>query len=564
VFSFVLDLAGVMVIAGCLMALHRRYVRRVSYLQDRPGYGFWVVFLLVVSLTGFYVEAARISHSAFVIREAAIVEAEPSLEKWTSPVGYMLSFLLPREAVTPRVQHAVIWWAHAVLSFGFILGFAFGLMRHALTGLANVFFAPFESSGTLQPIPNMEAAETFGVTTLDQFSWKRFFDSDACTSCGRCEIHCPATITGKPLNPRRIILSINQAWESATDKLLRGERIEAFDPIVPDVITEDELWSCTTCGACMQQCPLHIEHIPAIVDLRRALVMMESRFPPEAQTALVNLENAGNPWGLDNSARADWGRDLGVRTLDDEPEPEVLFWTGCAGSFDVRSKPTSRALAKILKSAGVRFAVLGREERCCGDPARRIGHEYLYTTLARAAVDTLNGRGVKKIVTACPHCFHTLANEYPQLGGNYEVVHHTEFIRELIRAGRLKATVSDNAPLTAFHDSCYLGRHNNIYDAPREAVRATGAALVEMKRSRTESFCCGAGGGRMWMEEHLGDKKINIERTEEALSTGAGRIAVACPFCKTMLADGVKEKGRHEVRVLDVAEMLADSLSEAS
>jgi Fe-S oxidoreductase len=560
VFSFVLDVAGVMVIAGCCMALYRRYVKKPSYLQGRP-YGVWVVFLLVVSITGFYVEAARIAHSAFVVEGAEIVETDAAREKWVSPVGYALAQILPNQAVTPTVQHAVIWWLHGVLSFGFILGFAYGQMRHAITGLANIFFEPLERSyGELQPIPKMEEAEAFGVTTVDQFGWKTLFDGEVCVSCGRCEIVCPATITGKPLNPRTIVLSINKAWLSATDKLLAGEAIEEHERIVDNYITPDELWSCTTCGACMQECPVSIEHIPAIVDLRRALVMMESSFPPEAQLALTNLENAGNPWGLDNEARADWGKDLEVKTLAEEPDPEILFWVGCAGSFDVRAKPTSRALVKILNAAGVRFAILGSEERCCGDPARRIGHEYLYNILAQMAVETLNGHGVKKILTTCPHCFHTLLNEYPQLGGHYEVVHHTDYINQLIREGRLKLPGTNGGASTVYHDSCYLGRHNDVYESPRDLVKVAGLRLVEMPRTRDNSFCCGAGGGRMWMEEHLGDKKINIERSEEALSTGAEQIAVACPFCKTMLKDGVKEKGREEMDVRDVAELVAYKL----
>lgn len=561
VFSFVLDVAGVMVIVGCAMALYRRYVTQPSYLRGRPAYGFWVLFLLVVSATGFYVEAARIAHAGFVIQGNQIVETEASVEKWASPVGYALAAILPRAAVAPPVQHAVSWWLHGLLSFGFILGFAFGAMRHAVTGLANIFFAPLDRShGTLDPITNMEEADTFGVTSVDQFRWKTLFDGDACVSCGRCEIHCPATITGTPLSPRRIVLSINRAWESATGKVLAGEAIEQHEPIVDNYITPDELWSCTTCGACMQQCPIAIEHIPAIVDLRRSLVMMESRFPEEAQLTLTNLENAGNPWGLDNESRADWARDLNVPTLEEDPHPDVLFWVGCAGSFDARARSTSRALVKILNAAGVRFAILGSEERCCGDPARRIGHEYLYSLLAEMAVQTLNDHAIKKIVTPCPHCFHTLLNEYPQLGGHYEVIHHTDFIAELIAEGRLNGLSGNGDISTVYHDSCYLGRHNAVYESPREAVRSAGLRLVEMPRSGPESFCCGAGGGRMWMEENLGDKSVNVERSEEAIRTGAGQVAVACPFCKTMIADGVKEKGREDLPVLDVAELVADKL----
>jgi Fe-S oxidoreductase len=560
VFSFILDVAGVMVIVGCLMALYRRLIERPSYLIGITGFGKWTVFLLVVCVTGFYLEAARIAHSAFVIEGSKIIEASSSLERWASPVGYALAMALPTGVFSAKAQHFVMWWGHAFLSLGFILGFGCSILRHPFAGLANIFFARLESSGTLELIPNLEEAESFGVTTVDQFSWKTLFDSDVCVSCGRCEIHCPATITGKPLNPKRIMQSISKAWEPVAQRLVSGQTVEEFPQLVAGFITEDELWSCTTCGACMQQCPLQIEHIPAIIGLRRSLVMMESRFPKEAQLTLVNLEKAGNPWGLDNTTRGDWSKGLDVPTIAEEPDPEVLVWVGCAGSFDVRAKPATRALAKILRAAGVRFAILGSEEHCCGDPARRIGHEYLYVTLAQMAVETLNGHGVKKIIASCPHCFHTLANEFPQLGGKFEVIHHTAFIDELIRSGRLKGIAGGDGLSTAYHDSCYLGRHNDVYEAPRNLVKAAGLELAEMPRNHSESFCCGAGGGRMWMEEHLGTKKINIERSEEVSATGCKQVAVACPFCKTMLMDGLKEKGREDLRVVDVAELLAERL----
>jgi Fe-S oxidoreductase/nitrate reductase gamma subunit len=560
VFSFVLDLAGVMVIVGCIMALYRRLVLRPKHLGKDPGYTKWIWLLLIVSLTGFYIEGARIAHSAFVVEGQVIVETDSVLEKWSSPVGYLTALILPTAAISPRAQHAAIWWLHGVLSFWLIIGFGWGVLRHAVTGLANIYFAPFGSYGTLQPIANIEEAESFGVTKVTEFSWKTLFDSDVCVSCGRCEMHCPATLTGKPLNPKQIIQSIKTSWEPVAIAKANGREVGDLEAVYDTTITEDELWSCTTCGACMHQCPIGIEHIPAIIGLRRSLVMMESRFPDEAQLTLVNLEKAGNPWGLDNSTRADWAKGLEVKTIAEDPEAEVLLWVGCAGAFDTRAKPTTQALAKIFKAAGVSYAILGAEEQCCGDPARRIGHEYLYQTLASMAVETLNGHSVKKIVTTCPHCFHTIANEFPQLGGKYEVFHHTDFIDQLIRAGRLKGMENGESVSTVYHDSCYLGRHNDVYEGPRNLIEAAGLELVEMNRHHEESFCCGAGGGRMWMEEHLGDKKINIERSEEAMDSGAKQVAVACPFCKTMLTDGLKEKKREDLRVKDVAELLAEKL----
>ena len=560
VFSFILDAAGVMVIVGCLMALYRRFVEKPGYLYGITGFGKWTVLLLVVCLSGFVVEGARISHSAFVIDGGTVREADPVLEKWASPVGYTISKMITSAPGRELSFHWMAWWGHALLSFFIIGGFGYSILRHPFTGLMGIFFKRPGSTGTLAPIPNLEEAESFGVTTVDQFSWKTLFDSDTCVSCGRCEIHCPASQTGKPLSPKRIMQSIRKVWQPAAEQTLQGQQISEYPMLVGNSITEDELWSCTTCGACMRQCPLQIEHIPAIVDLRRALVMMESRFPSEAQVTLTNLENAGNPWGLDNATRADWARDLGVKLIHEAEDPEVLFWVGCAGSFDARSKPVSRALVQLLQSAGVRFAILGHEESCCGDPARRIGHEYLYQTLAQVAVDILNSHGVKKIVTACPHCFHTLANEYPQLGGHFQVYHHTTFLEELIRTDRLACNGQSISQLTAYHDSCYLGRHNGIYQAPRHLLDFAGLPTTELPRSRDTSFCCGAGGGRMWMEEHLGHKQINIDRSEEVIANGVNQLAVACPFCKTMLSDGMKSLGHEQIAVRDVAEILAERL----
>lgn len=573
--SLFLDIAGLMVVVGCCMALCRRFIEKPVHIQGSEGFAVWSAFLLIVTLTGFYLEAARIAHSAFVLQEGSIQTADPALEKWVSPVGYTLARMLPTAWVTPTTQHRVLWWGHAFLSFGFILGFGYSVLRHGFTGIANQFFASLESTGTLQPIPNIEESETFGVTTIEQFSWKTLFDSDVCVSCGRCELHCPASITGKPLSPKRIMQSIHTVWEPAASRMASGELLFEFPALVGNTVSEEELWACTTCGACMHQCPLFIEHIPAIVGMRRAQVMMESRFPSEAQVTLVNLEKSGNPWGLDNTTRADWAKGLSVPVMAEAEDPEILWWVGCAGSFDARAKSTTRALAKLLQSAGVRFAILGPEEQCCGDPARRIGQEYLYHVLSLMAVETMNGYGVKRIMTSCPHCFHTIKNEYPQQGGHYEVVHHTTFIQELIQQGRLSDLAVDSihqsdgtsvepqsqATRIVFHDSCYLGRHNDVYQAPRDLIRLAGFQQGDLPRHGRESFCCGAGGGRMWMEEHLGDKKINIERSEEVIASGAEQLAVACPFCKTMLGDGLKEKGREDIRVRDVAELLAEKLS---
>ena len=563
IFSFVLDIAGVMVIVGCLMGLFRRGIVKPKFLGGKSGYGFWTSFLLVVALTGFYVEGARIAYSAFVVEGDTIVGAASSHERWTSPVGYAVAQILPSSLVRPEVQHAVIWWASwpvVVRSHPGIRvwgpaarGHRFGeCVLRAVR--AHRDLAADSRHGERRDLRGDQCRPVFLEDPVRQ---RRLRESAAVARC-TVRLRTPAN----RFRPRRSCCpSTKRGWmRSKRFAPGMGTPRSPTTRLSPDTSLRTSLWSCTTCGACMHQCPVHIEHIPAIVDLRRSLVMMESDFPEEVQITFSNLENQGNPWGIDNESRADWGQDLEIPTLAEVPDPEVLFWVGCAGSFDVRAKPTSRALVKILNAAGVKFAILGTEERCCGDPARRVGHEYLYKILAEMMVETLNGYEVKKIVTTCPHCFHTLLNEYPQLGGHYEVVHHTDYIDQLISSGRLKLPGGNGAGTAVYHDSCYLGRHNDVYEGPRNLVQVAGLKLVEMQRSGSESFCCGAGGGRMWMEEHLGDKKVNIERSEEAIASGAGQVAVACPFCKTMLADGVKEKNREDLKVVDVAELIAARL----
>jgi Fe-S oxidoreductase len=329
-------------------------------------------------------------------------------------------------------------------------------------------------------------------------------------------------------------------------------------PLNPGVIEDEVIWDCVTCGACMQECPVNIEHVDHIVDMRRNLVMGESRFPAEAGTLLRNLESSSNPWGQPQSERAAWARDLDVQVIEDGKAPEYIYWVGCAGSFDERAKKISQAVVRVLREAGVSFAILGSRELCNGDPARRIGNEYLYQELAKRNIETLKAVGARKIVANCPHCFNTLKNEYPDFGGEFQVIHHTELFAKLVADGRLRPASSVDEALT-YHDPCYLGRHNGVYDEPRDLLRRIpGVRTTEMPRHRQKSFCCGAGGSRMWLEEHLG-KRINVERTEEAISTGAGTMGVACPFCLIMLDDGAKAKGER-IKVLDVAQVLARSI----
>jgi Fe-S oxidoreductase len=457
------------------------------------------------------------------------------------------------------------WWIHILVVLGFLNYLPYSKHLHVLSSVPNVYFASLRPRGALGKL-NLEDenAEKFGAEDVTDLTWKQLLDGFTCTDCGRCTSVCPANNTGKVLSPRKIIMNIRQRTAELSPIILQGTQEQNAEAVghrlLDNFVTEQELWDCTTCRACMQECPVMIEHVPAIVDMRRFLVLSESRFPPELTTTFKNLETNFTPWAFSHDTRADWARGLDVRMMADvDGKVDVLYWVGCAGSYDKRYEKVSRAMVKLLNAAGVNFAILGTEEKCNGDPARRAGNEYLAQMLITENVETLNRYNVKKIVTTCPHCFNTIKNEYPQFGGSYEVVHHTTLLQELVESGRLKISNEVREKAT-FHDSCYIGRYNGIYDAPRVLLSKTGARLAEMPRSRDRGFCCGAGGARMFMEENEG-KRVNIERTEEALRLSPETIATACPFCMTMMSDGVKAKDADEaVKVRDVAEILADSI----
>ena len=469
-----------------------------------------------------------------------------------------------------RVAMWTLLWAHLGIVLGFLVYLGYSKHLHIATSAINVFFGSTKARGRLTPLRiDLEASDAdvaLGAAAITDLTWKETLDLYACTECGRCQSACPAWNTGKPLSPKLLIMNLRDHLLDEGPALLEARGTDGAaeaTPLVPEVVDDEVVWACTTCGACMQECPVDIEHIDTIVDLRRNLVMAESRFPAEAGALLRNLENTSNPWGMPQAERAGWAEGLGVRVIaEGERAPEYLYWVGCAGSFDDRARAISRAVVEVLQRAEVSFAILGPRELCTGDPARRLGHEYLFQTLAEQNVATLEGSGVTKVVANCPHCFNTLRNEYPDYGGRFEVIHHSQLIAELVAQDRLRPGGHDGG-LVAYHDPCYLGRHNGIYREPRRAIDAVpGIRTVEMPRHAERGLCCGAGGARMWMEERIG-KRINEERMDEAASTGASTVGVACPYCLIMLDDGARARGG-DTQVLDVAQLVARSLTAPS
>jgi Fe-S oxidoreductase/nitrate reductase gamma subunit len=550
--SLFFDLVGALGIVGLIMAFYRRYVKKPDNLTYDTTVSNLIalLFLLGIFGLGFCVEGLRIART------------HPGWAGWT-PIGWVFSqFFSGMGDANQILLHRLLWRLHLFLVLGFVAFIPYSRMLHIFTGPANVYMRQLTSKGALPPIRDFETAETFGASKLEDLTWKQLFDMDACTRCGRCLDHCPAYQSGKPLAPKKNWDSIRAHMEEKGALIRKGKNPEAEGgkKLIGDVISEDVIWACTNCLACAMVCPVFIPCVDKFLEMRRYLVLMESRFPPEVQLVFRNMENNNNPWGVGSGLRADWAKGLGLKTLAEDGEVDFLFWVGCAGSFDDRNKRVATSLVKSLRASGAKFSFLGTEEGCCGDSARRIGNEYLYQTLVQANIEVLNNYGVKKILTMCPHCFNTLKNEYPQFGGNYEVMHYTEFLADALTSGKLKLTKPIDKAVT-YHDSCFLGRGNEIYEAPRTILRAIpGLRLVEMERSGVRSFCCGAGGGRMWMEEKIGTR-INQIRTEQAVQTKAESVATACPYCLTMLGDGIKEKGLEEsMTSFDLSELVEKAM----
>jgi len=537
-YELVLDFFGLFFVIGLGMALYRRFVARPERIDPTARFAWVLALLFLINLSGFVMEACRL---------AAV---RPWWAPW-SPVGYALGQAMLGAGMSEgvlRATHLSVWLFHAAISLAFIAVIPYSYFVHLIVTPLNIFFSKLAPRGAIRPIENIEEAESLGVSKLEEFSWKRPLDFDACVECGRCQDACPAYMAGTALSPKRVIV-----------KLKRHMHGEASGPIHGTLIEANELWSCTTCMACVQECPAFIDIVDTIIDLRRYLTLSEGALPSTAPQSLQNIQRAGNPWGLPPTERLAWAAGLDVPVLEEGQEVDYLYWVGCSASYDKRNQAIARAVVKILKKAGVSFAVMA-EERCHGEVARRLGEEYLYQTVQQENVEAINRYRFKKVITHCPHCFNTIKNEFPQFGGTYEVQHHSVVIRELITSGRITPAKSIDQTV-AFHDSCYLGRYNGVMDAPRDVARSVpGLKLIELPRNRERGLCCGGGGGHMWMEIPS-KKRVNVIRVEEALAAKPDLVGTACPFCLAMVDLGRKVAGAEEtLQVKDVSELVAESL----
>ena len=554
VYSAYLDILSAVMLVVLVWAFVRRWVVKPSRLRfDLTRHS--DALIIVVLITGL-MASTLLTHAFWVAEGGTGPEADVY-------IGKALGDLFVDWGVgvsAANTLQGVFWWSHLSIILIFTVYIPFTKHMHMFAAPVNAYFRSLEPKGAL-PLMDLENTEKFGAGRVQDFSWKQLLDGYACAVCGRCTDACPANLTGKQLSPMHIVEGIKDHMVAIGHQGERNVDLVEPSPLVPSVISESSIWDCLNCGACMEECPVTVEHVPTIMDMRRHLVLEESKAPESAMNALLSLEQRGHPWRGTQFSRTDWAEGLDVPTLADKPDAEVLFWVGCTPALEQRSQAIARSMAKVLKAARVDFAILGDEETCTGDPARRMGNEYLFQILAQQNIDTMNGYNVKKVVTTCPHCFNTMKNEYPQLGGNFEVLHYSQFVDQLIKNGNIKPVKMLDVTM-AYHDSCFLGRHNGVYDEPRDVAKAIpGLKLVEMgSRCRERGFCCGAGGGHMWIEESQGER-VNHVRTDQFLETDADMVGVSCPFCVQMMTEGIQAKGLDsEKQAKDVIELLADSL----
>ena len=566
------DVFHLIIIVAVAYGFYRRLVLKPQRLELPKDHASDA--LLVLTLTGLLMAANLISFAGYIVAEHYHAHAS-----WRPVANFIAEFVFIPLGIGPKAALGIghLGWAmHLLTVFYFLAYIPRSKHLHVIAAGPNVLFSRLKHAGNLQKIDfTDESIESYGFAKITDLSWKDVLDLYSCTECGRCNDYCPTATTDKPLRPRELISDLKEQLFNTGDALLKGQLATDDKALVSnEAISSDAVWACTTCRACVEACPVNIEHIDKIIDMRRNQVLMEGTMPEELQVTMKNWETSSNPWGLSQDARDEWCKDLQIPRLADHPEAEYLFYVGCAGSFNDRNKEIATAFARILKRARVDFAILGKEELCNGETARRAGNEYLADTMIQANVEVLNRYQVKKVLTICPHCYNTTKNEYPDFGFEAEVIHHTEFIAKLVKEGRVNPQMplqrdrsGQVVPSTiTYHDSCYLGRYNNIFSAPRETLKQIpGVELVEMRRNKQEGLCCGAGGARMWMEETIG-KQINVERAEEAMATNSDVIASACPFCQVMLGDGVaaKKESSPDIKtpqVLDIAEIVANSLS---
>jgi Fe-S oxidoreductase/nitrate reductase gamma subunit len=558
-FSLATDIGGMLAVIGVILAIQRRYIQKPDRLDNKFEDLMALLLILAVIVSGFVVEGFRIA--------ATELKNNPDWAPW-SPGGYILALGFSGLSQTALVTwHQITWWLHALISIGAIIyvSLYWNRLWHIIIATVNVFFRNLEPRGVLVPI-DIEKTETFGAAKIEDFTWKHLLDLDACTRCGRCQDSCPAYLSGKPLSPKKVIQDLKDSLLERAPILFKS-KAEADNPgddgrtLIGEVVTEDEIWNCTTCYACQEVCPVYIEPMVKIIEMRRNLVLEQASIPETGESALKSLEARGHPWRGTTLSRTDWAEGLDIKTLADDSNIDVLFWVGCTEALEERSTRVAQAIAKILKLAGINFGILGVEETCCGDPARRLGNEYLFQLEAQANIELIKNYGIKKIVTGCPHCYNILKYEYPQFGGDFEVVHHTEFIANLLKEDKLRA-VKGSGGVVTYHDSCYLGRYNDIYESPRQILNSIpDVRLVEMVRNRERGFCCGAGGGHLWLEEQKEGQRINEMRTEQAMAIKAEVIATACPYCLQMFEDGIKSKEAEEsLKIKDVAELVAEAV----